>query len=236
LVRGIYRFPTWACGQIVAEILALSYQVTMPRASAKAHENMTMADDPDIPEKGYKGGRFTTLEKAGRKRNRTYNDWRKKLQLSKVAFDDHKKGIYLAHLAKHGRKMQACLAAGVSRETVARHIEADPEFLAARQEALDQYTDKVQELAWKLMSGGVSKPLIGVDKGTSFVVAYEKLFATNLLAMEMRKTNPEYKDRSEVDVKGGGGIVIAPAGISSEAFIKQEEERNKDKKEPGADE
>lgn len=204
-----------------------------------AREKLTMADIPDNGDddpRGFKGARLSVLEKRGRKRNVNYADWRKKLQLSKVAFDDHKKGMYLAHLAKFGRKMDACKAAGVTPRTVERHIEADEEFADARQNALDQYRDLVQELAWKLMSGGVSKPLIGVDKGTSFVVAHEKLFATNLLAMEMRKTNAEYKERSELDINNKGGIVIAPAGISSEAFLKQEEARNKDKKEPGADE
>jgi hypothetical protein len=196
---------------------------------------MSDVEKEPAAEKGYKGGRFTALEKGARKRNTNFADWRRKLQLSKVKFDDTQKGIYLNHLRQFGRKMQAALAAGVSADCVLRHIEVDAEFAAAREEAMAQYSDRVQQLAWKLMNG-VEKPIIGVDKGTSFVIGKEMIHATNLLAMEMKKTNPEYKERSEVNLNSGGGVIIAPAGISSEDFAKQEELRNKDKKEPGADE
>lgn len=192
------------------------------------------ADKPVIPEKGYKGARLTKLEASGRKRA-DMKTWRTKLQASKIKFDDTQKGIYLNHLRQFGRKQQACAAAGVGLDTVARHIENDPEFANAREEALAAYADVVQQLAWKLMSG-VKKPIVG-GQFKDEIITHELVHATNLLAMEMRKTDPAYKDRSEVDMNHkGGGVLVAPPGISAEDFVKQEEARNAGKKEPGADE
>lgn len=193
-----------------------------------------MGEDADDKPKGYKNYKETALEKRGKARN-PMDGWRQKLQASKIKFDDLKKAIYLNHLRKYGRKMQACRAAGVSLDTVNDHLNNDPEFLKAREEALAEYADVVQQLAWKLMNG-VAKPIVG-GKFKDEVVATEMVHATNLLAMEMRKTDPAYKERSEVDVNNkGGGVLVVPAGISPEEFVRQEEARNANKTEPGAGE
>lgn len=186
-------------------------------------------------DKGFKGGRLTALEKSGRKRTAGMVGWREKLQASKVKFDDTKKAIYLNHLRQFGRKMQACRAAGVGLDCVAKHIEVDPDFAMARAEALAEYADKVQQLAWKLMEG-VKKPIVG-GKDKDQIITYELVHATNLLAMEMRKTNAEYKDRSEVDIKGGGGVLVVPATLTPQQWEAQAAARNAAHSvEPGADE
>lgn len=194
-----------------------------------------MGDAPDDtqPEKGYKNHRLTAAEKSGRARA-DMGSWRKKVQASKIKFDDVQKGIYVNVLGKTGRRQQAADAAGVCYQTVMVHRENDPEFEAAVQHALGRYADTIHKLATKLMEG-VKKPIVG-GKFKDEIVAHELVHATNLLAMEMRRTNAEYKERSEIDLKHGGSVLIAPADMSPEEWIKQQEAKNADRKEPGADE
>jgi hypothetical protein len=193
-------------------------------------------DTPDTPsdEKGYKGYKLTAAEKRAQTRN-DLQGWRKKLQLSKVKFDDVQKGIYLNVLRKTGRKGTAAQAAGVCVQTVADHCENDPDFAAARDDALQEFADFIHAHAIKLSVNGVKKPIVG-GKDKDEIIAHETIYATNILAMEMRRTNPEYKERQEIDVNQTGSVLIAPAEMSPAEWIKQQAEKNKAKKEPGAGE
>lgn len=195
-----------------------------------------MGDAPDekpAPEKGYKNYRKTAAERSGEARA-DMAGWRKKVQASKIKFDDVQKGIYVNVLAKTGRRQQAADAAGVCYQTVMQHRENDPDFELSFQAALGTYQDTVHKLAWKLMEG-IKKPIIG-GKDKDEIVAHELVHATNLLAMEMRRTNAEYKERAEIDLKHGGSVLVAPADMSPEEWIKQQEAKNADRKEPGAEE
>lgn len=187
----------------------------------------------DAPEKGYKNYRKTAAERSGQARA-DMAGWRKKVQASKLKFDDVQKGIYINVLSKTGRRQQAADAAGVCYQTVMVHRENDPEFEASFQAALGTWADTIHKLAMKLMEG-VKKPIVG-GKDKDVIVAHELVHATNLLAMEMRRTNAEYKERSEIDLKHGGSVLIAPAEMTPEEWIKQQEAKNADRKEPGVEE
>jgi hypothetical protein len=190
-----------------------------------------MGEDNPIPAEA-DGSKLLKKEAEARKRT-DFSGWRKQIQASKLKFDDAQKGIYLNVLAKTGRKQQAADAAGVDVTTILRHRDNDPEFEAAVQRALGQYHDKVHDLAYRLMDG-IKEPIIG-GKDKDEIIAHKVIHATNLLAMEMRRVNPEYKERAEVEHTGGGGVLLAPAGITPQDFAKAEEERNKGKTEPGVE-
>ena len=192
-----------------------------------------MGDTAD--EKGYKGYRLTRLEKGGRSRA-DFANWRKEIQASKLKFDDTAKGVFLNVLGKTGRRQQAADAAGVCLHTVNAHREDDPEFERAYQRALGKWADTIHTLAIKL-ANGVKKPIIG-GKDKDQIVAHELVHATNLLAMEMKRTNPEYKERSEIDLNANSKheVLVAPAGMTPEEWIASEQARNVGKTEPGADE
>lgn len=181
---------------------------------------------------GYKNYKLTATEISGRKRA-DMATWRTKLQASKIKFDDEQKGVYLNVLAKTGRRSEAALAARVSLQTVLTHRDNDPDFEDAFQSALGQYQDVIHTLAFRLMNG-VKKPIIG-GQHRDRIVAHEVVYATNLLAMELRRTNAEYKERSEVAVNNRGGVLMVPADMSIEDFIAKERERTMHKKEPGVD-
>ena len=179
-----------------------------------------------MTEQGYKNYDLTPKEQAGRAKS-DMSTWRKKLQASKVTFDDTRKGIYR-------RKMQSARAAGVAASTVLDHYNNDKVFAEAVEEALKEWADEVHQLAWKLMQG-VKKPIVG-GKFKDEIITHELVHATNLLAMELKKTDPAYKERSEVDLNNkGGGVLLVPAGMKPEEFIKKEQERTGNMEEPGAD-
>lgn len=164
------------------------------------------------------------------------SEWRTRMQMAKVKFDDAAKLRYLDHLSKTGRKGHAAAAAGVCPNCVIEHRKNDPIFNEAVEIALQMYADDVHALATKLMNG-VKKPILG-GKDKDEVVAYEMVYATNLVAMEMKRTNPEYKERSEIDIKGsGGGALVVPAGLTPAQWIEQAKKHNAEHSaEPGADE
>ncbi|WP_396604576.1 hypothetical protein ACFLEY_07235 [Bradyrhizobium sp. YCK136] len=79
----------------------------------------------------------------------------------------------------------------------------------------------------------MKKPIIG-GQHRDRIVAHEVVYATNLLAMELRRTNAEYKERQEVEHKGAGGVLLVPETSSSvEDFLARKRERNLHKEEPG---
>lgn len=182
-----------------------------------------------------KGKRFSDFEPtAAEKRARAklnQENFRTKLQAAKVKFDDKQKTVYLNHLAKTGRKAMSAKAAGVCLQTVLDHRENDPEFNEAVENALAMYADKVHQLAERLMEG-VDEPIIG-GKDKDAIVAFKKVHATNLVAMELRRTNPEYKERQEIDLKSAGGVLVAPADKSPEQWIEEQQKLNEARKKPG---
>lgn len=160
--------------------------------------------------------------------------WRVKFtDAAKIKFDDTKKAIYLNVLRKTGLKVRAAQAAGVVLTTVQNHIDNDPAFAAAREEALAEYADLIQQHAFKVSVKGVKEPIVG-GKDKDQIVAYKEVYATNILAMEMKRTNPDYKERSEIDLnQKGGGVLVVPAGIDLDEYIKQEQARTAEKPMPG---
>jgi len=151
--------------------------------------------------------------------------WRTRLQAAKIKFDDAAKDRYLTVLAQTGFKSRACMAAGVTRQTVAQHAENDPEFAEAMEEALDKYQARFMEHWDELVYEGVEEPIIG-GKDRDEVIAHKRVYPINLIAMEARRVEPGFKERSEVDIKGGGGVLVVPANAAPDEWAKIVEGNN----------
>jgi hypothetical protein len=195
-----------------------------------------MGADDEQPKRGFK---VPTEKKVAERaaKDAELMSWREKYSdASKIKFDDKRKAIYLNVLRKTGLRHRSAQAAGVTMQTVNNHLASDEHFKIARDEALAEYADIIQQHAFKISVKGVKKPLLG-GKDKDEIVAYEEVYATNILAMEMKRTNPDYKDRQEIDLNHtGGSVLVAPADMTPAEWIKQQTEKNKGKKEPGADE
>lgn len=148
------------------------------------------------------------------------SSWRRRMQESRLKFDDRAKEIFLEKYAECGLMYVSARAAGVTTQTVRGHIENDPVFADAFEEAKAAYRDIVMAHAYKLSIEGVDEPIIG-GQWKDEVVAYKKVYATNILAMEMRRVNPDYKDRADVNLSGNvGGVLVVPARLSVEEWTK----------------
>lgn len=170
-----------------------------------------------------------TAERHAKRADQT--NWRTKLQAARLKFDDAAKDRYITVLAATGFKSRACMAAGVTRQTVAHHAENDPDFAEAMEEALDRYHARFMEHWDKLVYEGTEEPIIG-GPDRDEVVAYKKVMPINLIAMEARRVEPGFKERSEIDLKGGGGVLVVPANASQDEWQKIVEGRNAETVQP----
>jgi len=205
----------------------------------KEHEDEADEYNP-MREDGVTAVRFknykpSIFEARGHARSNTAS-WRKKLQMSKVKFDDKAKGIFLEHYSRTSRLNHAAAAAGVCPNTVNTHRKNDPDFDAACEVARGLYNDDIHALAMKV-ANGVREPIFGGEFKDQ-VVGYKTVYHPGIIMQEQKRCNPEYRDKQEIDIKGVGlGALVVPATLTPAEWAAQAAERNADHaKEPGSDE
>lgn len=66
------------------------------------------------------------------------------------------------------------------------------------------------------------------------VPAFVREFSDNLLLAEARRVDPEYRDKSAIDLtsNGEGGVLVAPPYMSPEEWVKKQEKLNESRKPP----
>lgn len=143
--------------------------------------------------------------------------WRRELQAAKVKFDDEAKEIFLRELAQSDRLHSSSRSAGVCLQTVRNHIDNDPEFAEAVLEAKAAYKDRVLTTMQLVALDGVEEPIIG-GQFKDEVVATKRVFATNILAMEMKRVDPAYKERDTVDLNVRGGVLRVRQKMTTEEW------------------
>jgi len=60
---------------------------------------------------------------------------------------------------------------------------------------------------WTCCSGGGS--------GNGNIVSTEKIYPIRLIELELKAHDERYRDKKELDVKVSGGVLVAPADVSS---------------------
>ena len=138
--------------------------------------------------------------------------WRVKIVSQREKLDDRAKGVFLAEYGDHGRIGHAAQAAGVTAQTVRRHMEVDPEFAEACLAAEISYRDKLLEHHQNLVFEGTEK--VTYDRQGN-VVSTEKIYPIRLIELELKAHDERYRDKREVDMKVSGGVLIAPAEVAS---------------------
>jgi hypothetical protein len=99
------------------------------------------------------------------------------------------------------------------------------------QGALEQYHARFMEHWDRLVYEGTEEPIIG-GQYKDEVVAHKTIFPTNLIAMEARRIEPGFKERSEIDLKGGGGVLVVPANAAPDEWAKIVEGNNAETVQP----
>lgn len=156
-------------------------------------------------------------------------NWRKNLQAHRIKFDDRAKAAYLAELERSGRKGFAAAAAGVTPETVMRHIkDVDPDFAEAAEIALQAHRDRV---AGKIIHEAVDGVLVTKSRRVKATdgsddweeeVHREVRFESGIRASILKAYAPEFRDSQTVNLGSGsgGGVLVVPVVGSMEDWQK----------------
>lgn len=158
-------------------------------------------------------------------------NWRVKLLASRIKFDDRAKEIFLRDFADHGRKKEAANVAGVSLLTVTNHCKNDPDFAQAFDEAQAEYRDKfvkraIDEIAYQGIA--INK----VNPFTGDVYEERREHPVRLLELELRRIDPTFRDKHEISLTGGGGILVVPAAMTPAEWVADQEKKNEARKNP----
>lgn len=175
-------------------------------------------------------------------------NWRVKLRQSRIKFDDDQKAIYLKALERTGRKGVAAAAADVCPTTAANHIKNDEEFATLSEQALDRYRDRIAAEVYRRGTEGWEEPVY--QKGQRVVepvldengvprvdangqpvyrLASVRRFDTSLLILEAKRVDATYREKQSLDVTStGGGVLLAPAGMTPEDYMAEAEAANRE--------
>lgn len=156
--------------------------------------------------------------------------WRTKLRTSMLAFDDPAKEIFLDEFAKHGRRKHAADAAGVSLHTVREHIKNDPEFSKAYDNAVDAYRDQFVEHA----IGDLATNGVAVMAATKDGDVYEarRDYPIRLIELELKRIDPAYREKQELDITSGGGVLVVPAAMTPAEWVADQVRKNAERMSP----
>jgi len=148
--------------------------------------------------------------------------WRVKAQRKhRIKFDDMAKKRYLEALKETGRKWFAEQAAGVARSTVETHLENDPEFADAFEDAIAEYSaPKIVQIEKEACEGHEDK----YYDAEGNLVRERRVFETRLREKFLERYEHEYRQKSEVDVNARGGCVIIPGTAALEDWSKAVQE------------
>lgn len=164
--------------------------------------------------------------------------WRVKAQRKhRIKFDDKAKQRYLEALRLTGRRWQAEDAAGVARSTVANHLENDPDFAAACEEAAEEFAAKgLAKIEQDAIYGHVEKRY---DPVTGELVGEVPRFETQLRVKFLERYEREYHPKHQVEHSGAvGGIVTIPgvaALVDWEAAVRERDRDNAKSLDPDAE-
>lgn len=154
------------------------------------------------------------------------SNWRRKLQAARIKFDDKAKQIFLSAFADTGLKKRSADAAGVCLLTIIRHQKNDPDFAEAYDEALASYRDKfvgkaINELAYE----GIKHER--KDKTTGEVIEEWREYPIPLVLAELKRIDPGFRDKQDISIGVGGGVLVVSGPLSPEEWVADQEEKNK---------
>lgn len=134
-----------------------------------------------------------------------------KLESFKGKFGDEEKATVVEQLAIHGRLGTAARAAGVTAGTVRRHVKQDKEFGEAVAEAIECYKDQLISHHQDLVFNGEVKEHYDREGN---LVSRERRYPVRLIELELKKHDPGYRDKQQVEHTHKGGVMVAPAQVT----------------------
>jgi hypothetical protein len=112
--------------------------------------------------------------------------------------------VFLDHYSKHGRVLQACEASGINFKTHYRHLQSDPEYRLAVEEAEQQAAQAVEDRVYDMA--------LDNDLQASLVI--------------LRRFRPSlYRDRASIDVTADISISEALSAARQRVITIESNER-----------
>lgn len=126
---------------------------------------------------------------------------------------------FLAAYMDCGHKAKAALAAGLSYSSILRAEKDDPEFADEVVQAHELFTAKLSDAAYRAAVEGWKVPKYDA-KGN--LCGHEWKFSERILELMLKRHDPSFRDKHDVDVKHSGGVVVVQApAMSVDDWTKQ---------------
>ena len=139
-------------------------------------------------------------------------EWRTVIRMSRTKFDDDAKARFLAVYGRWGRMGEAASAAGVTTPTVRKALEEDEDFAEAMMTQEEEYKTKLIGHHQDLLFNGVEKNRYDKDGN---LIETSRDYPIRLIELELKKHDEGYRDKREVKMDLTGGVLVAPAEMSS---------------------
>lgn len=135
-----------------------------------------------------------------------------KLQSLTTKFGDEEKQVAIQELSEHGRIGVAARKAGVTIATIKKHVKTDANFAECVAEAIEVYKDRLLAHHQDLVFNGVEKETFDRE---GRVISRTKEYPIRLIELELKKHDPAYRDKQEITHEHRGGVMVAPAEVTS---------------------
>lgn len=121
-------------------------------------------------------------------------------------------GQFLAAYMECGLKAKSALAAGLSYSAILKAEKDDPEFAAEVEQAHELFIAKLSDQAFKVAFEGWKVPKYDA-KGN--LCGHEWKFSERIMELMLKRHDPGFRDKQDVDVKHSGGVVVVQAPAMS---------------------
>ncbi len=145
--------------------------------------------------------------------------WREKgKRYRRKKFDDVRKSIFLKDLLANGKMVLACKACGISKDTVVVHRREDEQFNLDVEDALAEHAKDIIKRIEKRAMEGYDNPVFDKEGAECGI---KTTFETPLAVKMLARYDPDYRDKTALDLTtGGGAAIVAPPTLSMEEFVK----------------
>jgi hypothetical protein len=134
----------------------------------------------------------------------------------KFIFDDGARNTFLESLRRTGLVATSAKLVGVNSRRIKSECEVDKEFAADMQEALLEYSERIQAELHRRAVDGVPETVYfqGVPCGTKIN------YSDSLLTTLVKAKSPEFREKIAVDTTIHGGVLLTlPPAQSQEAWL-----------------
>ena len=145
-------------------------------------------------------------------RDEITGEMKRKIRMTMKKFTPEAQLVFLEEYKKWGRMGESAYAAGVSTQTVRKHLEEDEDFIEAFIEAEQTYKEKLIGHHQDLIFNGIEK--VQFDRNGN-VISRTTEYPIRLIELELKKHDEGYRDKREVKMDVTGGVLVAPAEVPS---------------------